>query len=131
MPFLYQIRDTDDYVGSVHITVRDSNDNLVGVIESDLIYYPNHPIFDSSLSNWEVTKTIEKDGNVYEMKEIVTESSIKSTGQFMNMITLSMNVSGQDSTIKTPLAFLVSTNMGMPVGQGDYAVTVWQIGKKI
>ena len=46
VPFLYPMRDTGDYIGSVHFEMRDSNDNLVGVVESDLIYYPAHPIFD-------------------------------------------------------------------------------------
>jgi tetratricopeptide (TPR) repeat protein len=49
VPFLHPMRDTDDYIGSAHFEMRDSNDNLVGVVESDLIWYPTHPIFDSSL----------------------------------------------------------------------------------
>ena len=50
VPFMHPMRDTDDYIGSVHFEMRDSNDNLVGVVESDLIWYPVHPIFDNSLS---------------------------------------------------------------------------------
>ena len=74
VPFLYPMRDTDNYIGSVQIKMRDSNDNLVGVIESDLIYYPNHPIFDNSLSDYPVSRMLEKDGNVYEMRKIVIKN---------------------------------------------------------
>jgi hypothetical protein len=70
------MRDTDDYIGSVHFEMRDSNDNLVGVVESDLIWYPTHPIFDNSLSMHPVSRTLEKDGNIYEMRKFIVNYDV-------------------------------------------------------
>jgi len=138
VPFLHPMRDTDDYIGSVHFEMRDSNDNLVGVIESDLIYYPNHPIFDSSLSEYPVSRTLEKDGKVYEMRKIVTKE-MKPVAQllFLNSISLFVNINFtnvEDGTIekgKVPVTFLFGVNMGIAVEDGDHFVTEWEIGKKI
>jgi len=138
VPFLNPMRDTDDYIGSVHFEMRDSNDNLVGVIESDLIYYPNHPIFDSSLSEYPVSRTLEKDGKVYEMRKIVTKE-MKPVEQslFLNSISLFVNINFtnvEDGTIekgKVQVTFLFGVNMGIAVEDGDHFVTEWEIGKKI
>ena len=138
VPFLFPMRDTDDYIGSVQIKMRDSNDNLVGVIESDLIYYPNHPIFDSSLSEYPVSRTLEKDGKVYEMRKIVTKE-MKPVAQslFLNSISLFVNINFtnvEEGTIekgKVPVTFLFGVNMGIAVEDGDHFVTEWEIGKKI
>jgi len=138
VPFLFPMRDTDDYIGSVQIKMRDSNDNLVGVIESDLIYYPNHPIFDSSLSEYPVSRTLEKDGKVYEMRKIVTKE-MKPVAQllFLNSISLFVNINFtnvEEGTIekgKVPVTFLFGVNMGIAIEDGDHFVTEWEIGKKI
>ena len=126
VPFLHPIRDTDDYIGSVHIEMRDSNDNLVGVVESDLIYYPTHPIFDDILSKIPFSRTLEKDGNIYEMKKFnVKHDGFETLPIFMNKVTALGGMEG------VKINFLVATNMGIAVEEGDHFIAVFEIGKKI
>ena len=128
VPFLHPMRDTDDYVGSVHFEMRDSNDNLVGVVESDLIWYPTHPIFDNSLSKHPVSRTLEKDGNMYEMRKITVKYTIgmgEEPSLFLNMLTLPGEIGG------VKINFLVVINMGIAIEKGDNFVAEFEIGKKI
>ena len=128
VPFLHPMRDTDDYIGSVHFEMRDSNDNLVGVVESDLIWYPVHPIFDNSLSKHPVSRMLEKDGNIYEMREFNSKYLIGMGEQqplFLNMLKLSGEVG------EAKINFLIATNMGIAIEEGDNFVAKFEIGKKI
>ena len=127
VPFLYPMRDTDNYIGSVHFEMRDSNDNLVGVVESDLIWYPAHPVFDNSLSQHPVSRMLEKDGNVYEMRKFIVKYDVdmEELGIFLNKLTTHGDVGG------AKINFLVTTNMGIAVEEGDHFVTEFEIGKKI
>ena len=127
VPFLHPMRDTDDYIGSVHFEMRDSNDNLVGVVESDLIWYPTHPIFDNSLSKHPVSRTLEKDGNIYEMRKFIVNYDVNMDLNeiFLNKITTHGEIGG----IK--INFLVVANMGIAVEEGDHFVAEFEIGKKI
>ena len=128
VPFLHPMRDTDDYIGSVHFEMRDSNDNLVGVVESDLIWYPTHPIFDNSLSKHPVSRTLEKDGNIYEMREFNSKYSIGMKEEqpfFLNMLKQYGDIGG------VKITFLVATNMGIAIEEGDNFVAKFEIGKKI
>ena len=126
VPFLYPMRDTDNYIGSVHFEMRDSNDNLVGVVESDLIWYPTHPIFDNSLSKHPVSRTLEKDGNIYEMRKFnVKSDGFETLPIFMNKVTAHGEIGGVE------ISFLVTTNMGIAIAEGDHFVAEFEIGKKI
>ena len=128
VPFLHQIRDTDDYIGSVHFEMRDSNDNLVGVVESDLIWYPTHPIFDNSLSKHSVSRMLEKDGNIYEMREFSSKYTIGMEEQqslFLNVLKQYGSIGG------VKINFLVATNIGIAIEEGDNFVAKFEIGKKI
>ena len=128
VPFLQPMRDTDDYIGSVHFEMRDSNDNLVGVVESDLIWYPTHPIFDNSLSKHSVSRMLEKDGNIYEMREFNSKYSIGMEEEqpfFLNMLKQYGNIGG------AKINFLVATNLGIAIEEGDNFVAKFEIGKKI
>ena len=128
VPFLHPMRDTDDYIGSVHFEMRDSNDNLVGVVESDLIWYPAHPIFDNSLSKYPVSRMLEKDGNIYEMREFNSKYSIGMEEEqpfFLNMLKQYGNIGG------AKINFLVATNIGIAIEEGDNFVAKFEIGKKI
>ena len=128
VPFLHPMRDTDDYIGSVHFEIRDSNDNLVGVVESDLIWYPTHPIFDNSLSKHPVSRMLEKDGNIYEMKEFNSKYFIGMGDEqplFLNMLKLPGEVG------EARINFLIATNMGIAIEEGDHFVAKFEIGKKI
>ena len=127
VPFLQPMRDTDDYIGSVHFEMRDSNDNLVGVVESDLIWYPTHPIFDSSLSKHPVSRTLEKDGNIYEMRKFIVKYDVNMDLNeiFLNKVTTHGEIGG------AKINFLVTTNIGIAVEEGDHFVAEFEIGKKI
>jgi tetratricopeptide (TPR) repeat protein len=127
VPLLHPMRDTDDYIGYVHFKMRDSNDNLVGVIESDLIWYPTHPIFDNSLSKHPVSRTLEKDGNIYEMRKFIVKYDVdmEELGMFLNKLTTHGEIGG------AKINFLVTTNMGIAVEEGDHLVAEFEIGKKI
>jgi len=128
VPFLYPMRDTDNYIGSVHFEMRDSNDNLVGVVESDLIWYPTHPIFDNSLSKHPVSRMLEKDGNIYEMREFNSKYFIgigEEQPLFLNMLKLHGEIG------ETKINFLVAINMGIAIEEGDHFVAKFEIGKKI
>ena len=128
VPFLHPMRDTDDYIGSVHFEMRDSNDNLVGVVETDLIWYPVHPIFDNSLSKYPVSRMIEKDGNIYEMREFNSKYSIGMEEEqplFLNMLKQYGDIGG------ARINFLVATNIGIAIEEGDNFVAKFEIGKKI
>jgi len=127
VPFLHPMRDTDDYIGSVHFEMRDSNDNLVGVVESDLIWYPTHPIFDSSLSKHPVSRTLEKDGNIYEMRKFIVNYDVNMDLNeiFLNKITAHGEIGG------AKINFLVASNMGIAIAEGDHFVAEFEIGKKI
>ena len=127
VPFLHPMRDTDDYIGSVHFEMRDVDDNLVGVVESDLIYYPAHPVFDTSLSQHPVSRTLEKDGNIYEMRKFIVKYDVNMDLNeiFLNKIT----THGEIGEVK--INFLVTTNMGIAVEEGDHFVAEFEIGKKI
>ena len=108
--------------------MRDSNDNLVGVVESDLIWYPAHPIFDNSLSKHPVSRMLEKDGNIYEMREFNSKYFIgigEEQPLFLNMLKLSGEVG------EAKINFLVATNMGIAIEEGDNFVAKFEIGKKI
>jgi len=126
VPFLHPMRDTDDYIGSVHFEMRDSNDNLVGVVESDLIWYPTHPIFDNILSKLPLSRTLEKDGNTYEMKKYNVKYEVDVPRHlFLNKITSHGKIGGES------INFLVAINMGIAVEVGDHFVAEFEIGKKI
>jgi len=128
VPFMHPMRDTDDYIGSVYFEMRDSNDNLVGVVESDLIWYPVHPIFDNSLSKYPVSRMLEKDGNIYEMREFNSKYSIGMKEEqpfFLNMLKQYGDIGG------VKINFLVATNMGIAIEEGDNFVAKFEIGKKI
>ena len=127
VPFLFPMRDTDDYIGSVHFEMRDVNDNLVGVVESDLIYYPAHPIFDNSLSKYPVSRTLEKDGNTYEMRKFIVNYIINMEKQsvFLNKLTAHGEVGGAD------VIFLTTWNFGIAIEEGDHGIAEFEIGKKI
>ena len=127
VPFLNPMRDTDDYIGSVHFKMRDSNDNLVGVVESDLIWYPTHPIFDNSLSKHPVSRTLEKDGNIYEMRKFIVKYDVNMDLNeiFLNKITAHGEIGG------AKINFLVASNMGIAIAEGDHFVAEFEIGKKI
>ena len=127
VPFLYPMRDTDNYIGSVHFEMRDSNDNLVGVVESDLIWYPTHPIFDNSLSKHPVSRMLEKDGNIYEMRKFIVKYDVNMDLNeiFLNKITAHGKIG------EVEINFLVATNMGIAVEEGDHFVAEFEIGKKI
>ena len=128
VPFLYPMRDTDNYIGSVHFEMRDSNDNLVGVVESDLIWYPAHPVFDNSLSPHPVSRMLEKDGNIYEMREFNSKYSIGMEEEqpfFLNMLKQYGDIGG------VKITFLVATNMGIAIAEGDHYIAEFEIGKKI
>ena len=127
VPFLQPMRDTDDYIGSVHFEMRDSNDNLVGVVESDLIWYPTHPIFDNSLSKHPVSRTLEKDGNIYEMRKFIVKYDVN-----MDLNEIFLNkITAHDKIGEAKINFLVATNMGIAVEEGDHFVAEFEIGKKI
>jgi len=127
VPFLYPMRDTDDYIGSVQFKMRDVDDNLVGVVESDLIYYPVHPIFDNSLSKHSVSRTLEKDGNTYEMRKFTVNYLISTEKQssFLNKLTVHGDVEGVD------VIFLTAWNFGIAIEEGDHGIAEFEIGKKI
>ena len=127
VPFLYPMRDTDDYIGSVQFKMRDVNDNLVGVVESDLIYYPAHPIFDNSLSKHSVSRTLEKDGNTYEMRKFTVNYliSMEKQSSFLNKLTVHGDVEGVD------VIFLTAWNFGIAIEEGDHGIAEFEIGKKI
>ena len=127
VPFLYPMRDTGDYIGSVQFKMRDSNDNLVGVVESDLIYYPAHPIFDNSLSDYPVSRMLEKDGNIYEMRKFIVnyDVNMEMNEIFMNKLVAHGEIGG------AKINFLVVTNMAIAVEEGDHFIAEFEIGKKI
>ena len=127
VPFLYPMRDTDNYIGSVHFEMRDSNDNLVGVVESDLIWYPTHPIFDNSLSKHPVSRTLEKDGNIYEMRKFIVKYDVNMDLNeiFLNKLVTHGEIGG------AKINFLVTTNIGIAIAEGDHFVAEFEIGKKI
>ena len=127
VPFLYPMRDTDDYIGSVHFEMRDSNDNLVGVVESDLIWYPAHPVFDNSLSQHPVSRMLEKDGNIYEMRKFIVDYNVSMEKQpvFLNNLSVYGEYEGAD------VIFLTTWNFGIAIEEGDYIIAEYEIGKKI
>ena len=127
VPFLYPMRDTDNYIGSVHFEMRDSNDNLVGVVESDLIWYPAHPVFDNSLSQHPVSRMLEKDGNIYEMRKFIVNYNVNMEKQsvFLNSLSVHGEVEGAN------LIFLTTWNFGIAIEEGDYIIAEYEIGKKI
>ena len=127
VPFLYPMRDTDNYIGSVHFEMRDSNDNLVGVVESDLIWYPAHPVFDNSLSQHPVSRMLEKDGNIYEMRKFIVNYNVNMEKQpvFLNNLSVYGEVEGAD------VIFLTTWNFGIAIEEGDHGIAEFEIGKKI
>ena len=127
VPFLYPMRDTDNYIGSVHFEMRDSNDNLVGVVESDLIWYPAHPVFDNSLSQHPVSRMLEKDGIIYEMRKFIVNYNVNMEKQpvFLNNLSVYGEVEGAD------VIFLTTWNFGIAIEEGDYIIAEYEIGKKI
>ena len=127
VPFLYPMRDTDNYIGSVHFEMRDSNDNLVGVVESDLIWYPAHPVFDNSLSQYPVSRMLEKDGSIYEMRKFIVNYNVSMEKQpvFLNNLSVYGEVEGAD------VIFLTTWNFGIAIEEGDYIIAEYEIGKKI
>jgi tetratricopeptide (TPR) repeat protein len=127
VPFLHPMRDTDDYIGSVHFEMRDSNDNLVGVVESDLIWYPAHPVFDNSLSQYPVSRMLEKDGSIYEMRKFIVNYNVSMEKQpaFLSSLAIYGEVEGAD------VIFLTTWNFGIAIEEGDYIIAEYEIGKKI
>jgi tetratricopeptide (TPR) repeat protein len=127
VPFLYPMRDTDNYIGSVHFEMRDSNDNLAGVVESDLIWYTAHPVFDNSLSQYPVSRMLEKDGSIYEMRKFIVNYNVSMEKQpaFLSSLAIYGEVEGAD------VIFLTTWNFGIAIEEGDYIIAEYEIGKKI
>ena len=103
----------------VQIQIRDSNQNLVGYIETDRITVNNleflSQILDELSENSKNTKIITIDDKKYEV--IVEEHSAKYVADF----SLSMsNITTNDDEI------VVYANYdGSPIGKGDLVITTW------
>jgi hypothetical protein len=108
--------------------MRDFNDNLVGVVESDLIWYPTHPIFDNSLSKHPVSRMLEKDGNIYEMRKFSVKYEVGMEGA-ENLFLNKLETSGEIGEAK--INFLTAWNFGIAIEEGDHFVAEFEIGKKI
>lgn len=122
VPWLFPMRDTDEYIGSVQIKIRDSFDNLVAVVESDMIDYPVHPLFDKMLSKYPVSRILEKDGISYEMRNFsINKADVEINDYFMDRLAISSKL----------IPVLFSYNMGIAVEEGDSFVAEWEIGKRI
>jgi tetratricopeptide (TPR) repeat protein len=63
--------------GFAEAIIHDSDGNLVGNLKIRKLWNIDHPIFDKLIDEWPVVKTINRDGQDYEVRELNDEINVK------------------------------------------------------
>ena len=80
----------------------------------------------------EISRTLEKDGNIYEMKKFNVKYDMLKYDPFLNMLDVGLPINkimGDAGGATIP--FLAAWNFGIVVEEGDHFVAEFEIGKKI
>ena len=120
-PFLFPVKETQDYQITVQIQVRDQSNELIAIIESDKINYTPHPIMNKILSNYDLVNTFETPYGIFEEKRIIQKTEPKINSYFMDRVEFFYN----------DYSILFAYNLAIPLEPGDYITTEWIIQKKI
>jgi len=120
IPFLFPVKETQDYQITVQIQVRDKSNELIAIIESDQINYTPHPIMNKVLSDYDVVNTFETEYGIFEEKHIVQKIEPKINSYFMDRVEFYHN----------DYSILFAYNLAIPLEPGDYIITEWIIQKK-
>lgn len=121
IPFLFPVKDSQNFQITAQIQVRNELNELIGVIESDTITYTPHPIMNQVLANYDVIETIQNDLGVFEVRKIIDRTEPEINSYFMDRVEFFYN----------DYSVLFGYNLAIPLESGDYIITEWIIKKKI
>ena len=121
IPFLFPVKNSQNYEITVQIQVRNASNELIAIIESNTINYTPHPILEQILANYDVVDTIQNESGTFEITKIVQKSKPTINSYFMDRVEFFHN----DYTV------LFGYNLAIPLESGDYIITEWLIKKKI
>ncbi len=122
MPYTLQINTSERYTASVQVQIRNSSDELIAVVESEKILYIPHPFMYQIIDNPSYfTKTVKNEYGTFQESKIVVKTNPPISPYFLDRVMLSYE------------GYLVffAYNMSIPIEEGDYVITEWNIKKKI
>ena len=114
--FLTPIQDSN-YVIFAQMEIRDSSEQLTGVIIPRSYYYLDHQLTEKLLDQVSVKEIIFLNSRNYELREITTEITLQENNHFLDRISLTYN----SNTI------FYGTDLGYVIAQGDKLTTKWKI----
>ena len=97
--------------------IRNSSEQLVGVIIPRSYYYLDHSLTEKLLEQIPVKERISFDNINYEVREITTEIYLQENNHFLDRISLTYD----SNTI------FYGTELGYVIGEGDKLTTKWKI----
>jgi len=109
--------DNTKYIIFAQMEIRNSSDELVGVIIPRSYYYLDHSLTQKLLDQIPVKEIISLDNENYEMREIITEIYLQENNHFLDRISLTYD----SNTI------FYGTELGYVIGEGDKLTTKWKI----
>lgn len=109
------------YFASALIELRDIHGNLVSVTSAHASEYLVDPIVDEFLNQYDVKEIVEKDGKMYELRQIIlTEEHPKDSYGFQSKLII------QDEN-KNKILIFTGANHAFLVKSGDVSTIVWNI----
>ena len=118
------LADNSKYYAYVQIQLLNSADELIAYIESDAIFYLPHQLTDEFVESFPVMKTVERNGKVFEFREIILTNQVdKDTGFAITEI--SLTISGVSISVFKAFThdYIVSSD--------DTVITSWKIMKSV
>jgi tetratricopeptide (TPR) repeat protein len=118
-PFLVPMKDSEKYLGTVQIQVRNSSGELIAIVESNTIRYTPHPIMEKILTEKGVVDNMEWNGEVIEIVKLHDKIWPVENAYFMDRVEYFYN----------DYSVLFGYNLAVPIESGDYATIEWIIKK--
>ena len=114
--FLFR-SDNTKHIIFAQMEIRNSSEQLVGVIIPRSYYYLDHSLTEKLLEQIPVKERISFDNINYEVREITTEIYLQENNHFLDRISLTYD----SNTI------FYGTELGYVIGEGDKLTTKWKI----
>jgi len=117
----FQPIEESNYVATALIELRDANGNLASITSVQASKYLVDPIVDEFLNQYEVKEIVEKDGKMYELRQIIlTEEHPKNSYGFQSKLIV------QDEN-KNKVLIFTGSNHAFLVNAGDKSTIIWSI----
>jgi hypothetical protein len=109
--------DDSKHIIFAQMEIRNSSEQLVGVIIPRSYYYLDHSLTEKLLDEIPVKQRVSFDNINYEVREIITEIYLQENNHFLDRISLTYD----SNTI------FYGTELGYVIGEDDKLTTKWKI----